>query len=164
MFQFNLTLLPSNSVSSQKYGFGTRDPRSGIRKRPIPVPGSRGQKGTGSQIPDPQHWKKDQYRTEHLSTSNDDILVHYHYHQYKKNGFGSLSTTSVVEPEPQEPWFFALAEPEPECITVRSEGGFATGINVKWNFFKLKKVKTSGQLSACLPACCFCHWKDKLLH
>jgi hypothetical protein len=30
-----------------------RDPRSGIRKKPIPDPGSRGQKGTGSRIPDP---------------------------------------------------------------------------------------------------------------
>ncbi len=26
---------------------------SGIRKKPIPDPGSRGQKGTGSRIPDP---------------------------------------------------------------------------------------------------------------
>ncbi len=42
--------------SSQKYGFGIRDPRSGIqdpgprsgtRKKPIPDPGSRGQKGNG---------------------------------------------------------------------------------------------------------------------
>ncbi len=41
------------SQSSQKYGFGIRDPRSGIRKKPIPDPGSRGQKGTGSRIPDP---------------------------------------------------------------------------------------------------------------
>jgi hypothetical protein len=39
-------------------GSGIRDPRSGIRKKPIPDPGSRGQKGTGSRIPDPdpQHW------------------------------------------------------------------------------------------------------------
>ncbi len=29
------------------------DPGSGIRKKPIPDPGSRGQKGTVSQIPDP---------------------------------------------------------------------------------------------------------------
>ncbi len=31
---------------------------SGIRKKPIPNPGSRGQKGTGTRIPDPdpQHW------------------------------------------------------------------------------------------------------------
>jgi len=31
---------------------------SGIRKKPIPDPGSRGPKGTGSRIPDPdpQHW------------------------------------------------------------------------------------------------------------
>jgi hypothetical protein len=36
---------------SQIYGLG-------IRKKPIQAPGSRGQKGTGSQIPDPdpQHW------------------------------------------------------------------------------------------------------------
>jgi hypothetical protein len=34
------------------------DPRSGIRKKTIPDPGSRGQKGSGSRIldPDPQHW------------------------------------------------------------------------------------------------------------
>jgi hypothetical protein len=38
------------SKSSQKYGLGIRDPRTGIRKKPIPDPGSRGQKGTGSQI------------------------------------------------------------------------------------------------------------------
>jgi hypothetical protein len=41
------------SHSSQKYEFGIRDTRSGIRNKPIPDPGSRGQKGTGSQIPDP---------------------------------------------------------------------------------------------------------------
>jgi hypothetical protein len=29
---------------------GSGDPRSGIRKKHIPDPGSRGQKGTGSQI------------------------------------------------------------------------------------------------------------------
>jgi hypothetical protein len=36
------------SLSSQKYGFGLLG--SGIRKKPLPDPGSRGQKGTGSQI------------------------------------------------------------------------------------------------------------------
>ncbi len=36
-------------------GSGIRDPRSGIRKKPIPDPGSRGQKAPnpGSRIPDP---------------------------------------------------------------------------------------------------------------
>jgi hypothetical protein len=29
------------------------DSGSGIRKKPIPDPGSRGQKGTGARIPDP---------------------------------------------------------------------------------------------------------------
>jgi hypothetical protein len=40
-------------------GSGIRNPGSGIRNKPIPDPGSRGQKGTGSRIPepDPQHWK-----------------------------------------------------------------------------------------------------------
>ncbi len=40
------------SISSQKYEFGIRDPRSGIRNKPIPDPGSRGQKGPnpGSRI------------------------------------------------------------------------------------------------------------------
>jgi hypothetical protein len=32
------------------------DPRSGIGKKSIPGPGSRGQKGTGSRIPDLQYW------------------------------------------------------------------------------------------------------------
>ncbi len=43
---------PKLSLSSQKYGFRIRDPRSGIRKKPILDPGSdsRGQKGTGSRI------------------------------------------------------------------------------------------------------------------
>ena len=31
-------------------GSGIRDPRSGIRKKPIPDPGSKSQKGTGSRI------------------------------------------------------------------------------------------------------------------
>jgi hypothetical protein len=35
-------------------GSGIRDPRSGIRKKTIPDPGSMGQKGTGSRIPDPR--------------------------------------------------------------------------------------------------------------
>jgi hypothetical protein len=36
-------------------GSGIRDPRSGIRKKPIPDPGSRiqGSKSTQSRIPDP---------------------------------------------------------------------------------------------------------------
>ncbi len=36
-------------------GSGTRDSRSGIRKKPIPDPGSRGQKGHQIPDPDPQH-------------------------------------------------------------------------------------------------------------
>ncbi len=43
-------LCPKLSLSFQKYGFGIRDPRFGIRKKPIPNPGSRGQKCTGSRI------------------------------------------------------------------------------------------------------------------
>ncbi len=38
------------SLSSQKNEFGIRDLRSGIRKKPIPDPGSRGQKGIWSRI------------------------------------------------------------------------------------------------------------------
>jgi hypothetical protein len=47
---------PKNFQYALKYmglGSGIRDPRSGIRKKPIPDPGSRGQKGTGYRIPDP---------------------------------------------------------------------------------------------------------------
>ncbi len=51
IFQELLKFLPTKlSPSPQKYGFGIWDPRSGIRKKPIPDPGSRGQKGTGSRI------------------------------------------------------------------------------------------------------------------
>jgi hypothetical protein len=41
-------LLKKLSLYSQKYGLVSeiRDPKSGIRKKPIPDPGSRGQKGT----------------------------------------------------------------------------------------------------------------------
>jgi hypothetical protein len=52
-FQRIIELFTQNlSLSSKKYGFGIRDLRSGIRNKPIPDPGpgSRGQKGTGSQI------------------------------------------------------------------------------------------------------------------
>ncbi len=51
-FQRIKELLPkklSLILSSQKYGFGIRDPE----KKPIPDPESRGQKGTGSRIPEP---------------------------------------------------------------------------------------------------------------
>ncbi len=49
LYNFLFKTLPL-TLSSQKYGFGIRDPRPGIRKKPILDPGSRGQKGTGSQI------------------------------------------------------------------------------------------------------------------
>ncbi len=55
-FQRILELLPKNlSLSSKKYGVGIRDLGSGTGIKPIPDPGSgsRGQKGTGSRIPDP---------------------------------------------------------------------------------------------------------------
>jgi hypothetical protein len=51
IFKELLKFLPQKfSICSQIYGFGIRDPRSGIRKKPIPDPGSRSQKGTGSRI------------------------------------------------------------------------------------------------------------------
>ena len=43
------------NMLSQIYGFGIRDPRSGIRKKPIPDPGSRIQGSKRHRIPDPQH-------------------------------------------------------------------------------------------------------------
>jgi hypothetical protein len=52
-FQRIIELLPKNlSLSSKRHGFGIRDPRSGIRNKPVPDPGSMswGQKGTGSRI------------------------------------------------------------------------------------------------------------------
>jgi hypothetical protein len=53
IFQRIIKLITQKIVTKlSKYGFGSgiRDPRSGIRKKPIPDPGSRGQKGTGSRI------------------------------------------------------------------------------------------------------------------
>jgi hypothetical protein len=50
------------------YRFGIRDPRSGIRKKPIPDPGSRGQKGTGSRIRNTAH---------HFNTDPDPKLSLY---------------------------------------------------------------------------------------
>jgi hypothetical protein len=45
--QFSKNLLPKNlSVSSKKYGFGIRDPRSGINLFRIPDPGSGVKKAT----------------------------------------------------------------------------------------------------------------------
>jgi hypothetical protein len=41
--EFRVFLLQKLSLSSEKYGFGIRDP-----EKSIPDPGSRGQKGTGS--------------------------------------------------------------------------------------------------------------------
>jgi hypothetical protein len=41
------------SLSSEKYGFGIRDPRSGIRKKPIPDPRFRIQGSKRHRIPDP---------------------------------------------------------------------------------------------------------------
>jgi hypothetical protein len=59
IFQELLKVLPKKlSPSPQKYGFGIRDPRSGIRDPEKTYSWSRGKKGTGSRIPDPdpQHW------------------------------------------------------------------------------------------------------------
>jgi hypothetical protein len=50
-FQIIIELFTQTIVTKiQKYGFVIRDPRSGIRKKPIPDPGARGQKGTRSRI------------------------------------------------------------------------------------------------------------------
>jgi hypothetical protein len=49
-----IELLPKQlSLSSQKYGIGIWNPGSVIREKPISDPGSRGQKGTRSRIPNP---------------------------------------------------------------------------------------------------------------
>jgi hypothetical protein len=54
IFKEFLNFLPKKlSLSSEKYGLRIRDPKSGIRKKSIPDPGSRGQKVTRSRIPDP---------------------------------------------------------------------------------------------------------------
>ncbi len=56
IFKELLNFLPQKlSPSYQKYGFGIRDPRSGIQKKPIPYPGSRGSKRHQIPDPDPQH-------------------------------------------------------------------------------------------------------------
>ncbi len=49
IFKELLKFLPKNfSICSQIYGFGIRDPRSGIRKKPIPDPGIKKAPDPGS--------------------------------------------------------------------------------------------------------------------
>ncbi len=43
----------------------------------------------------------------------------------------SVLAGNAVEPEPQEPQYFALAEPE--RIPVPSGSGFGSRSNIKWN-------------------------------
>jgi hypothetical protein len=50
-FQRMNFLIPNLLLSSQKYGFGIRDPRAGIQKKPIQDPGS-GSRGS-KKAPDP---------------------------------------------------------------------------------------------------------------
>jgi hypothetical protein len=58
-FQGIIELLFKNlSLSSKKYGFGFRYPRSRIRNKPFLDPGSQGSKRHRILDPDPQHWKK----------------------------------------------------------------------------------------------------------
>jgi hypothetical protein len=53
-----------------------RDPGSG--KKPIPNPGSMGEKGTGSRIPDPQYWKQWKQPTNFIGTKiNHHSLWHF---------------------------------------------------------------------------------------
>ncbi len=59
IFQESFNFLPKKlSPSPQKYGFGIRDPRSGIRDREKTYSGSRiqGSKRHRSRIPDPGSW------------------------------------------------------------------------------------------------------------
>ena len=57
-------------------GSRIRDPGSGIRKKPIPDPGSRGQKGTGSRIldPDPQHCSWSLFEVDDQSSLKQQVL------------------------------------------------------------------------------------------
>jgi hypothetical protein len=59
-------------------GSGIRDPRSGIRKKPIPDPGSKGQKAPnpGSRIPDPdpQHCLDQSMTLEDSNVSYPDSI------------------------------------------------------------------------------------------
>ncbi len=60
-------------------GSGIQDPGSGIQKKPIPDPGSGGQKGTGSRIPDPnpQHWFWGSWETTQTYTiGQEDLRSH----------------------------------------------------------------------------------------
>ncbi len=72
------------SLSSQKYEFRIRDPRSGIRNKPIPDPGSRGQKGTQSRIPDPQHCYQESFlwsepQENYLYRGPTELVQHFAY-------------------------------------------------------------------------------------
>jgi hypothetical protein len=53
-FQRTIELFTQKNVNKlSKIWIWDPGSKSGIRKKPIPDPGSRGQKGTGSRIPDP---------------------------------------------------------------------------------------------------------------
>jgi hypothetical protein len=59
-------------------GSGIRDPRLGIRKKPILDPGSRGKKGTGSRIPDPGSRIRNTVHYEHflkISEGSDKKII-----------------------------------------------------------------------------------------
>ncbi len=91
---------PKNFLCALKYtGLRSRiwDPRSGIRKKPIPDPGPWGQKGTGSWIPDPQHWII-QFFDVDLWSGMEKIRIrdeHSGFATMQKNCLISLSLSSV---------------------------------------------------------------------
>jgi hypothetical protein len=84
------------SLSSKKYVFGIldprseiRDPRYRIRKKPIPDPGSRGQKGTGSRIRNTANRDPDPIQIQGFS---DQKLKKKITAEKKLNLFGSKTT------------------------------------------------------------------------
>jgi len=74
-FQRNIELFTKKlSKSTSKYDLGIRDPRSGIRNKPIPDPGSRIQGSKRQRIPNPQHRPKHNFFLSYLLS-----IAHIYY-------------------------------------------------------------------------------------
>ncbi len=81
-----------------------RDPRSGIRKRLIPDPGSRGQKA-----PDPQHCKKDDF---YETIRYRYVYFYIFYWCFLAGPTGTVQQTAGWEhsPQPKNPGAFQLGQ------------------------------------------------------
>ncbi len=100
---------------------------SGIRNKPIPYPGSKGQKGTGSRIripdPDPQHWFRAQavnlwIQLSQKNGKNVEVAVRYILNNIQRHSLrilhikhvntGKSSTQTVINFILLKCWIFSF--------------------------------------------------------